>query len=45
MSMLLSDVLQTAVYDRLSSDSALAAIVGTHIYDAMPAGPVPDLYV
>ena len=43
--MLLSDVLQTAVYDRLSSDSALAAIVGTHIYDAMPAGPVPDLYV
>ncbi len=45
MSMLLSDVLQTALYDRLSNDTALAAIVGTHIYDAMPAGPVPDLYV
>lgn len=45
MSELLSDVLQTAVYDRLSTDTDLAAIVGAHIYDAMPAGPVPDLYV
>lgn len=45
MSHLLSDVLQRVLYERLSTDSALAAIVGTHVYDAMPAGPVPDLYV
>ena len=45
MSALLSDVLQTAIYERLSSDAALSNIVGNHVYDAMPAGPVPDLYV
>lgn len=45
MSGFLSDVLQSAIYQRLSSDAALSAIVGAHIYDAMPAGPVPDLYV
>ena len=45
MSDLLSDVLQTAVYDRLSGDADLGAIVGVHVFDAMPAGPVPDLYV
>lgn len=42
---LLSDALQTALYTRLSGDAALAAIVGSHVYDAVPAGPVPDLYV
>ena len=45
MSSLLSDVLQTAIYARLSTDPDLAVIVSTHVYDAMPAGPVPDLYV
>jgi hypothetical protein len=45
MSVLLSDVLQSAMYARLSGDAALAMIVGAHIYDAVPAGPVPDLYV
>lgn len=45
MNIFLSDALQTAVYNRLSGDVALAAIVGTHIYDAVPAGPVPDHYV
>ena len=45
MSALLSDVLQSAIYQRLSIDAPLGAIVGVHIYDAMPAGPVPDLYV
>lgn len=45
MSALLSDALQSALYDRLAADPALGAIVGAHVYDAMPAGPVPDLYV
>jgi len=42
---ILSDALQSAIYARLSSDADLAAIVGSHVYDAMPAGPVPDAYV
>lgn len=42
---LLSDVLQSAIYGRLSTDVDLAAIVADHIYDAVPAGPLPDLYV
>ncbi|MGB7316462.1 MAG: DUF3168 domain-containing protein [Planktotalea sp.] len=45
MSAFLSDVLQAAIYDRLSTDASLAAIVAGHVYDAVPAGPMPDLYV
>ena len=37
--------LQSAVYQRLSDDSALAALVGTDIYDALPTGALPSLYV
>lgn len=42
---LLSDALQTAIYGRLSGDAALAGLVGAHVYDAVPAGPLPDIYV
>ncbi len=45
MSVLLSDVLQSAIYNRLSGDTDLSAIVAGHVYDAVPAGPLPDLYV
>ncbi|ARU01020.1 DUF3168 domain-containing protein [Yoonia vestfoldensis] len=37
--------LQTAVYTRLAADAALAGLVGAAIYDAVPAGPLPPLYV
>ena len=37
--------LQAAVYQRLTGDAALTALVGTDIYDAMPAGLLPPLYV
>jgi hypothetical protein len=37
--------LQTAVYTRLTADPALAALVGAAIYDAVPAGTLPPLYV
>lgn len=37
--------LQRAVFQRLSTDGALAALVGPNIYDAMPAGALPPLYV
>ncbi|SIO10904.1 Protein of unknown function [Rhodovulum sp. ES.010] len=37
--------LQTAIYQRLSGDAALAALVGTAIYDVVPAGELPATYV
>lgn len=37
--------LQTAVFLRLESDPALAALVGGAIYDSAPPGVVPTLYV
>jgi len=43
MSYLLSDALQVAIYETLSADSELAALVGG-IFDAEHAG-APDLYV
>lgn len=37
--------LQKAIYQRLTGDAALGALVGTAIYDALPAGLLPPLYV
>ncbi|MCZ0810702.1 MAG: DUF3168 domain-containing protein [Pseudomonadota bacterium] len=38
--------LQAAIYQRLTQDGALAALVGDAIYDALPAGDsLPDTYV
>ena len=37
--------LQEAVFARLSADPAVAAILGGAIFDALPAGPVPPLYL
>jgi hypothetical protein len=37
--------LQAAVYGRLTSDAALAGLVGPSIYDAVPAGALPETYV
>lgn len=45
MSYGVSQALQAAVYQTLSSDSAVAALVGAAIYDQIPAGAVPPLYV
>ena len=45
MSYGVSAALQQAVYQRLSADQDLGAIVGTHIYDALPSGTLPPLYV
>ena len=38
MSYGVSAALQTAVYQALSADVALSAVVGSHIYDALPSG-------
>jgi len=45
MSYGVSGALQAAVYQALAGDASLGALVGTAIYDAVPAGPVPGLYV
>lgn len=45
MSYAVSAPLQEAIYTRLKADSALAALVGDDIYDAMPKGRAPEIYV
>lgn len=45
MSYAVSAALQSAVYAALVSDDALAALVGAQIFDAVPVGAVPELYV
>lgn len=45
MSYAVSGALQAAVFAALNADAALGALVGTAIYDAVPAGNVPDIYV
>lgn len=45
MTYALSQSLQEAIYQQLTSDAALAAEVGTAIYDMLPSGTLPGLYV
>ena len=45
MSYVLAAPLQAAVYQALIADAALGALVGSAIYDAIPAGSLPPLYV
>ena len=45
MSFAMSGPLQTAVFGALVADGALAAIVGDAIYDAVPTGTPPEIYV
>jgi len=45
MSYGVSASLQTAVYQALVGDATLAALVGSNIFDALPSGVLPPLYV
>lgn len=45
MSYAASAALQAAVFDRLTGDAALSALVGGAIFDAPPPGPLPETYV
>lgn len=45
MSYALSGPLQAAVFQQLFTDPALTALVGDNIFDALPSGAVPPLYV
>lgn len=45
MSYGVSNALQTAIYGALVGDATLSGLVGSAIYDALPAGTLPDIYV
>ena len=45
MSYAISAALQAAIYQRLTTDTALAALVGTAIYDNAPSGTILGTYV
>jgi hypothetical protein len=45
MTYAVSAALQTAIYEGLQTDPALTALVGDAVYDTVPEGPRPDLYV
>lgn len=45
MTYAVSYALQQGIYDVLSGDAALAAIVGSNIFDAPPSGSIPSTYV
>ncbi len=45
MSYAVSASLQAAVYQALTADQILSGLVGGAVFDAIPAGDVPSLYV
>ncbi|WP_069299639.1 DUF3168 domain-containing protein [Neptunicoccus sediminis] len=45
MTYAVSHALQQGVYQTLTGDGAVSALVGEHIFDAPPSGAIPDLYV
>nr|WP_299149683.1 DUF3168 domain-containing protein [uncultured Tateyamaria sp.] len=45
MSYAMSAALQSAVFAALSADPAVVASVGTAVYDALPSGMLPSIYV
>ncbi len=45
MTYAVSAALQAAVFQKLSTDAALTTLVGTAIYDEVPAGVLPSTYV
>jgi len=45
MSYAVSGALQSAIYAQLQADAALTGLVGDAVYDKVPAGALPALYV
>ncbi len=45
MSYAVSSALQAAIYQTLVQSADLASVVGVHVYDALPAGSLPDVFV
>ncbi|SFD53914.1 DUF3168 domain-containing protein [Roseivivax sediminis] len=45
MSYATAPALQAAIYQALTADAAVAAATGGHVYDAVPSGTLPALYM
>ncbi len=45
MSYAVSGALQSAIYTRLQADAALTTLVGDAVYDKVPGGGLPGLYI
>lgn len=45
MSYQLSAAFQSALYTQLSSDGGVAGLIGDAVFDALPAGTIPETYV
>lgn len=45
MSYATAAALQTAIYQALRADPALTSLVGDAVYDTLPSGPRPEIYV
>jgi len=45
MSYAVSEALQVAVFTALTGAEAVATLAGDHIYDAVPSGALPNLYI
>ena len=45
MSYGVSAALQSAVYQAMVADPDISALVGSHIFDALPSGTLPDTYI
>lgn len=45
MTYAVSAALQSAIYEALQTDPDLTNLVGDAVYDAVPAGPRPEIYV
>ncbi|WP_372884799.1 DUF3168 domain-containing protein [Shimia sp.] len=45
MSYAMSDALQSAIYQKLQNDTSLSSLIGAAVYDAVPAGVLPQTYV
>lgn len=45
MSYVFASALQTALYQRLTTDSVVSGLIGSAVYDALPVGDVPSIYV
>jgi len=45
MSFAVSEALQAAVFTALSGDAGVTALVGSNIFDALPSGVLPTLYI
>lgn len=45
MSYGVSSALQAAVFQQMANDAGVVGLVGTAIYDALPSGTLPSLYI